>query len=75
MPQELEVTEAGIENASSLRSPDLLLVTEGFNTAIVPSGALVPTLFNLENSATRKLEWKGQPQDARILRKANRKVA
>ena len=70
-PPEIQVNEAAVENASSLRSPDSLLVTEGFNLVYVPVGCAAPDEIKSSstNQSIRNLEWRSDQQDSRIFRK------
>jgi hypothetical protein len=64
-----EVSEIPVENPSNLKSSRSLFVIEGFNVAYFPKGAVLPETIDESTVSYRKLEWKTDPQDAKILRK------
>jgi len=66
LPDKVDVVEAVVENASSLRSRNLIMATEGFNLAYFPSTRDLPSRV-LETS-TRRLDPK-DPHDSKILRR------
>jgi hypothetical protein len=66
LPDAVEVVEAVVEDAPSLRSRDRIMATEGFNLAYFPSGRDLP--LGLSEASRRRLD-PADPQDSRILRR------
>jgi hypothetical protein len=72
---DIEVAEIPVDNPSNLKSSGAnLFVMDGFNLAYFPKGTTLPKTVEENSVSYRKLEWKNDPQDAKVLRRLLYKI-